>query len=136
MLENDLILPIKTPLDGSFGAQLDVFIAQSASSMPTPSEAALLKAAAGNRKDQRVAADYTVGMVWLTWRFARCGQALDAAINASAPYVSSRVYLQLQQQKALFKHLPLFNEPRPKIQSVGQLEHEARIISYLKTGRL
>ncbi|WP_298219896.1 hypothetical protein [Halothiobacillus sp.] len=104
--------------------------------MPNVSEAELLRAAAGRREDQRLVAEYVIGMLWLSWRFDRANQMLDSALAVASAYMSSANYLILMRTVSLLKTLPLFPMPRHERQTLTDLLQEARLVVYLKTGRL
>lgn len=104
--------------------------------MPSVSEAELLRAGAGRREDQRLVAEYVIGMLWLSWRFDRAIPMLNSASAVASAHISSTDYLNLLRKIALLKNLPLFPVPRHKRQTWVDLEQEARLVVYLKTGRL
>jgi hypothetical protein len=135
-VDDVLILPIKSKIDPQFERQVLDFIAKADSRMPTVSEAELLRAGAGRREDQRLVADYVIGMLWLSWRFERAISMLDTVGNVAMAYIPSAHYLNLMRHISLLKNLPLFPVPRRERQSWTDLEKEARLIVYLKTGRL
>ncbi|MDY0147809.1 MAG: hypothetical protein RBR56_07135 [Halothiobacillus sp.] len=135
-MDEELILPIKSEIDPQFERQLRLFLQQAESKMPNVSEAELLRAAAGRREDQRLVAEYVIGMLWLSWRFDRANQMLDSALAVASAYMSSADYLNLVQKVSLLKNLPLFSVPRHERQTLTDLLQEARLVVYLKTGRL
>ena len=104
--------------------------------MPTVNEAELLKAAAGRRDDQQLVADYAIGMIWLGWRFDQATLRLNAAAASAAAHLSSAEYLRLIRRLSLLKNLPLFPAPRTARQTLADLEREARLVVYLRSGRL
>ena len=104
--------------------------------MPTVSEAELLRAGAGRREDQRLVAEYVIGMLWLSCRFERAIPMLDSASAVASAHMSSVDYLNLVRKISLLKNLPLFPEPRYERQTWADLDQEARLVVYLKTGRL
>ncbi|OZB37235.1 MAG: hypothetical protein B7X35_01220 [Halothiobacillus sp. 14-56-357] len=135
-MDEELILPIKFEIDPQFERQLRLFLQQAESKMPNVSEAELLRAAAGRREDQRLLAEYAIGMLWLSWRFDRANHMLDSALTVAPAYMSSADYLDLVQNVTLLKNLPLFSVPRHERQTLTDLLQEARLVVYLKTGRL
>ena len=135
-VDDALILPIKSTIDPQFERQVRDFASRAQSRSPTPSEAELLRAAAGRRDDQRLVADYVIGMLWLSWRFERATQMLDAVVSTASPFLPSTDYLRLVRQITQLKNLSLFPAPRAARQSWADLEREAQLIIYLKTGRL
>ena len=135
-MDEELILPIKSKIDPQFERQVRSFLAQANSKMPTVSEAELLRAGAGRREDQRLVAEYVIGMLWLSWRFERAIQMLESASAVASAHISSTDYLDLVRKISLLKNLPLFPVPRHERQTWADLEQEARLVVYLKTGRL
>lgn len=136
LVDEELILPVKSKIDAQFGRQLRLFLAQADSKMPTVSEARTLRAAAGRREDQRMVAEYAIGMIWLSWRFEQAMQMLESAMTVASAHLSSIDYLNLLRKNSLLKNLPLFPIPRQERQTWSSLEQEARLVAYLKTGRL
>ena len=135
-MDEELILPIKSKIDPQFERQVRSFLAQANSKTPTVSEAELLRAGAGRREDQRLVAEYVIGMLWLSWRFERAIPMLDSASAVASAHMSSVDYLNLVRKISLLKNLPLFPEPRYERQTWADLDQEARLVVYLKTGRL
>lgn len=135
-MDEELILPIKSKIDPQFERQLWLFLEQVDSKMPIVSEAELLRAAAGRREDQRLVAEYVIGMLWLSWRFARAIPLLDSVLAVASAHMSSVDYLNLMRTVSLLKNLPLYPVPRHERQTWADLEQEARLVVYLKTGRL
>lgn len=148
MLDELLNLPIKAKIyqpfnfasessfEGPFERQLQSYLLLSHSNMPTINQAELLRAAAGVRKDQRMWAEYVIGMIWLSWRYERAMPLLESALADAADFLSSVDYLHWLRTVELYKNLPLFALSRNERQSWAELEREARLIVYLKTGRL
>ena len=134
-LDNPTILPIKTPLEPQFLAQLQRFLVQAQQIMPNVHQARLLHAASGSRRDQQVVADYAIGLIWLGFRYDKGWSKFESAVNQSSEFISSNQYLKLQRDLALLKFLPFFAEPRAQMQSPELLLQEARLIAYLTTGR-
>lgn len=135
-MDEELILSIKSKNDPQFERQVRFFLAQANSQMPTINEAELLRASAGRREDQRLVAEYVIGMLWLSWRFERAISMLDSAVALASAHMPSVDYLNLVRRISLLKNLPLFEAPRDKRQTWVDLEQEARVVVYLKTGRL
>jgi hypothetical protein len=135
-VDEALILPIKSEIDPQFERQVRKFLADAQLKMPNVSEAELLRAAAGRREDHRLVAEYVIGMLWLSWRFDRAIQMLDSALAVAPAHISSTEYLNRLQKITLLKNLPLFSRPRSERQTWADLEQEARLVVYLKTGRL
>lgn len=135
-MDEELILSIKSKNDPQFERQVRFFLAQANSKMPTINEAELLRASAGRREDQRLVAEYVIGMLWLSWRFERAISMLDSAVALASAHMPSVDYLNLVRRISLLKNLPLFEAPRDKRQTWADLEQEARVVVYLKTGRL
>ncbi len=135
-MDEELILPIKSKIDPQFERQVRIFLDHGNSKMPSVSEAELLHAGAGRREDQRLVAEYVIGMLWLSWRFDRAIPMLDSASAVASAHISSTDYLNLLRKIALLKNLPLFPVPRDVRQTWVDLEQEARLVVYLKTGRL
>lgn len=123
-------------MEPTFERQLQTFIKKGYSVMPTNNEADLLRAGAGRREDQRLLADYVIGMIWLSWRYDRARSLLDSVLTQASTYLSGSDYLDLMRRISLLKHLPLLATPRQKRQAWADLEQEARLVVYLKTGRL
>jgi len=135
-MDEDLILPIKSEIEPQFERQVQNFFADAHLKMPSVNEAELLRAAAGRREDHRLVAEYVIGMVWLSWRFDRAIQLLDSAMAVAPGHISSTEYLNRLRKITLLKNLPLFTHPRSERQTWADLEQEARLVLYLKTGRL
>jgi hypothetical protein len=135
-VDEELILPIKSKIDPQFERQVRIFLDHRNSKMPSVSEAELLRAGAGRREDQRLVAEYVIGMLWLSWRFDRAIPMLNSASAVASAHISSTDYLNLLRKISLLKNLPLFPVPRHKRQTWVDLEQEARLVVYLKTGRL
>lgn len=135
-MDEELILLIKSKIDPQFERQVRIFLDHANSKMPNVSEAELLRAGAGRREDQRLVAEYVIGMLWLSWRFDRAIPMLNSASAVASAHISSTDYLNLLRKISLLKNLPLFPVPRHKRQTLVDLEQEARLVVYLKTGRL
>lgn len=135
MFESPMILPLINPPEAGFRHDAERFVNAATEQCPTRAQASILLAGAGARADQQCLARFAVGMVWLTWHYQPAWAWLNPAIEQCAAHVGSVVYLRIQQQAAVLRHIAVQDRPRPHHQPIPYLLREAEMIIYLTTGR-
>lgn len=96
----------------------------------------LLRAAAAGDPGTSVLADLVVGKAHLAWRLSDAWGWLTPALEAAGRGVGPISYLSLQRELTLLRWLPLYDRPRLRPATWRQLQHEARLIGYLRAGQV